>query len=87
MCARPMDRIKNRLWCLSRDIALALIAALWPGEDFASVEAKLEKAPPAQQVLIVAAVLCALFLCSLLAAQFGFIGILLFWLLIIWLIR
>lgn len=77
----------HRVWTRCRDVAVALMAACWPGRGFSDVEAWLTRAPPPMQRGVVLGVLAALFGLSVVAAQFGLIGLCVFWLIIIWLIR
>lgn len=70
-----------------RGVAALLVARLWPGMDRDRVEARLAARPVREQVALVGGVLAALFLVALLAAQFGWIGILVFWLAVILVVR
>ena len=81
------NQITYQLWTRCRDVAAALIAACWPGRDFAHVIALIDNSPSGTQNVIVFGTLGALFAASFGAAQFGLIGLCLFWLLVIWLIR
>lgn len=89
MCVYDHDMtvFLTQLWTRCRDVAAALIASLWPGRSTEEVLAWLDRAPDAQQRKVVAGTLAALFLLSLGAAQFGLIGMCLFWLAVIALIR
>ena len=58
-----------------RRVASAVIAGPWPGKSEADVEAKLNSLPAGHQVGLVSGVLVLLFLLSLFAAQFGFLGL------------
>lgn len=88
-CARRgmMKQVQAILWTRCRDVAAALIAALWPGRDLTEVLAWMDAGSPARQRAIVLGALAALFALSMIAAQFGLIGLCIFWMLIIWLIR
>lgn len=73
------------LFC--RSAAVALIAGIAHRIGFDEVEARLAARPAQEQALLVGATLVALFLAALLAAQAGWIGMLLFWLAVIVLAR
>lgn len=62
----------------ARDVAILLIAKLWPGEDFASVEARFDQQSPRIQSEITLSVTSYLFLLALFAGQFGPIGLMVF---------
>lgn len=70
-----------------RIVAASVIAGLWPRRSLADIEARLAACPARQQVVIIGAVLVCLFLLGFLAAQFGWIGVLLYWMSIILIIR
>ena len=82
-----MNRIGILLWTRCRDVAAALIAACWPGRDVPEIVHWIEKNSPTAQNAIVFGALAGLFALSLFAAQFGLIGLCLFWLGVIWIIR
>ncbi len=82
-----LNDIGQQVWSRCCDVSAALIAALWPGRDFPEVSAWIDRASPPTQRGIVLGTLLGLFLASLAAAQFGLIGMCLFWMLVIWLIR
>lgn len=63
----------------ARDVAAALMAPFWPGKDVQGVIARLEALPPARQAGAVSGVLGLLFLLSLFSAQFGLLGLAIFW--------
>ncbi|MEL7260166.1 MAG: hypothetical protein AAGK69_02240 [Pseudomonadota bacterium] len=81
------DQLGYRLWMRCRDVAAALIAGCWPGRGFADVVTRIDAARPSVQKQIVFGTLAALFVISLGAAQFGILGLCVFWLIVIWLIR
>ena len=85
--AQVARRLLFRSAVLSRTCAAALIAGLWPGRSLRDVNARLSACPASQQAAITAGVLTSLFLVGLFAAQFGWIGVLLFWLAVILVIR
>lgn len=57
-----------------RMVSASLIAAFWMGKSGEDVEAQIEVLPTNQQAIIITGVLGLLFLISLFAAQFGYIG-------------
>lgn len=71
---------------LCRTVAAALIAGLTRRDDN-DVEARLARRPRGEQALIVGLTLLGLFLTSLLFAQFGWIGMLVFFLIVVLLVR
>ena len=81
------ENITYRLWTRCRDVAAALIAAFWPGRDHADVIQWIDRAQPSAQSAIVFGALAGLFAASLCAAQFGLLGLCIFWLGVIWIIR
>ena len=68
---------------LCRRGAATLIAGLWPGRSLRDVDDALAARPARQQTAIVSAVFTGLVLAGFFAAQFGWIGILMFWMLVI----
>lgn len=71
----------------SRRVACALIAAFWPGREAAEIEERIVRQPMSRQVLVVGSALGALFFASLFAAQFGVVGMLVFLMLVIVVLR
>jgi hypothetical protein len=63
---------------LCRTVAVTLLSGWLTGRSFAEVEARLADRPVAEQSAIVGAVLAALFLLALLAAQAGIVGLCLY---------
>jgi hypothetical protein len=63
-----------------RNVAVTLISGLVSRLGYREIEDRIAALPLRDQVLVVGGVLAALFLLSLLAAQAGWIGLLLFWL-------
>lgn len=61
-----------------RDVAVMVIASLWRGRDLDEIEARLAALPLRRQVGLVGGVLGLLFLLSLFAAQFGLLGMALY---------
>ena len=68
---------------LFRRVAATLIAGLWPGRTLREVDDALAARPTGQQTAIIGGVLFCLVLAGFFAAQFGWIGILVFWMLVI----
>ena len=82
-----MESFLSQMWVRCRDVAAALIASLWRGHATDDVVALIEREPLPRQRGIVFGTLTALFLLSIGAAQFGLIGMCLFWIGVILLIR
>lgn len=61
-----------------RDGAIMVISRLWPGEDFTSVEDRLERQPERVQTEVTLCVLGYLFLLALFAGQFGPLGLMVY---------
>jgi len=72
---------------LCRTCAACIIAGLWPRHSLAEVEARLAACSARQQIAITSGVLFLLISLGFFAAQFGWIGILLYWMSIILIIR
>jgi hypothetical protein len=72
---------------LSRTVTSVLVAGVWRRMTPEQVEARLKAQSPRDQAGLVGGVLGLMFLCSLFAAQFGILGMLGFWLLVILLVR
>jgi hypothetical protein len=74
-----MSLTKGSLWVQLagrvRPVVAALLSRFWPGHDQAAAEARLAAMAPRSESLVTAAILLALFLSALFAAQFGFLGI------------
>ena len=68
---------------LCRRGASTLIAGLWPGHSLHDVDHALAALPVRQQAAITSGVFLGLVMAGIFAAQFGWIGILLFWLAVI----
>ena len=67
----------------SRRVAAALIAGVWRKRSVREVDAWIRRRPGRDQVMITGGVLAALLALSVVAAQFGWVGMLVFWLLVI----
>lgn len=76
--ATTLDRILVPAGNLCRTAASALIAGVWRRLSLEEVEARLKAQPVRDQAAIVAGVLAGLLAASLVAAQFGIVGILVF---------
>jgi len=72
---------------LARSASLLLVAGLWPKQDFADVDKRVSALSVPAQSTIVAAVLAALFCTAMIAAQFGWLGMGIYWMLIILIAR
>lgn len=62
----------------ARDIAILVIGCLWPGEDFHSIEARLDQQPLRIQAEVTLSVLGFLILLAFFAGQFGPLGVMLY---------
>lgn len=76
-----------RFGILCRTSAVALIAGVYRRSSIKEINDQLVARPLQQQVLITLAVLGVLFALCVLAAQFGWIGMLLFWIAVIVLVN
>ena len=76
-------RIPTPLSTLCRTAAVTLLGGLVPRMTADEIEARLRTRPGREQTAIVGATLLALFLLAVLAAQFGWIGMLVFWMAVI----
>ncbi|MBN2759574.1 MAG: hypothetical protein JXQ79_03660 [Rhodobacteraceae bacterium] len=72
-----------RLGTVCRAGAVALIAGVYRSRSFAEINDKIAARPVAEQAAIVLAALMAMFILSLIAAQFGWVGMLALWLAVI----
>ncbi|MEM8581947.1 MAG: hypothetical protein AAGF50_12195 [Pseudomonadota bacterium] len=77
------QELATRAGTICRVGVSALIAGFWRSRSIKQIEANLQARSSLQQAAIVAAVLSLLLALSLFAAQFGWIGTLVFWLAII----
>lgn len=77
------DRLWSALFPVARTVAAALLARFWPGHDHARAEARLAALSLRDQTLIVLGVLALLFLCAVLAAQWGLVGMAVYFLAVI----
>jgi hypothetical protein len=67
----------------ARIVAATLIAGLWPGRDAPEIACRISSLPRGQQAAVVGGVLGFLFLLSLFAAQFGLLGMAVFFMTVI----
>lgn len=70
-----------------RPVVAALLSRVWPRLDQAAVEARLAGLSPRDEAAVTVAVLLILFLAALFAAQFGWLGMGVYFLAVIWLAR
>jgi glycosidase len=71
----------------TRPVIAALLSWVWRGHDQDRAEARLAALSPRDEAAITAAVLLMLFLAAVLAAQFGWLGMGLYFLAVILLVR
>lgn len=81
------DSVLNRAGRLCRVVAAALIAGVRRRETLDEIEGRVADLPRGDQALIVGTTLGGLFLLSLIAAQFGFVGLGLYLLGVIFLVN
>lgn len=82
-----VKRFIGKAGTVCRTVAASIIAGLWPRRSLGDIEARLAACPARQQVVITGGVLLCLILLGFLAAQFGWIGVLVYWMSIILIIR
>lgn len=80
-------RIAERIKAACRNVAVAVIAGVFRRRSIDEVDAEIKTRPHQQQIAIIGTVLGLLFAFSLVAAQFGWIGMLVFWLAVIVLVN
>ena len=66
-----------------RDVASALLGGLWIGRSSEDVAAEIEAMPVPRQAAFTLGALAFLLGCSFFAAQFGLLGLALFWLAVV----
>lgn len=76
-----------RLAQMARTAAALVIAGVWRRRDFVEIEKHLRSQERPVQITVTLAVLGFLSACSLVAAQFGIVGMLVFWMAVILLVR
>jgi len=81
------DRFLREIWKRARRVALAILAGVWRRHSADEIEARISARPPREQAAIVVAVLAGLFLTSVIFAHAGVIGMLVFLLLVILIVR
>lgn len=81
--AQTARQIKKRIGLTARNVAVTLIAGVCRWVPIEEINARICARPMRDQVLITVGVLAILAGLSLLAAQFGWIGMLVFWLAVI----
>ena len=69
-----------------RDVAAALLAGLWRTRDAETVVREIENLSPRAQAAFTVATLALLLAVSFFAAQFGLLGLAVFWMAVIWLV-
>lgn len=68
---------------LCRSVVVSLLSGRLTGQSYETVEARLAARSAGERRLLVGGVLLLLFLLALFAAQFGWVGMLLYWLAVI----
>jgi hypothetical protein len=81
------DTLWQSVLARTRPVAAALLAWVWRGHDQARAEARLAGLAPRDQAAVTGAVLLFLFLSAILAAQFGWLGMGLYFLAVILIVR
>jgi len=66
-----------------RRVAVALVARVWPGETQTSLEDRVAALPPVTQVGLVGGIIGVLFGFAIFSAQFGWVGLLVYGLVIV----
>lgn len=79
--------ISSRFGKLCRSVAVMVIAGVYRSRSAEEINQTLKSRPLRQQTLITASVLALLFGLSLVAAQFGWVGMLIFWLGVVLLVK
>ena len=86
-----MPATRSELLCtmggLARTASSGLIAGVWRSRSVEDVEARIKRLALRDQVGVVGGVLGLLLLLSLFAAQFGILGMILFWVAVILLVN
>lgn len=76
-------KTSHRIGQIIRSVTVVLIAGVCRWRSASDIEAEFKSRSLQQQALVSAAVLSALFVLSVLAASFGWVGLLVFWLVVI----
>ncbi len=80
-------QVTARIGTTCRNVAVAVIAGVYRRRSTQEVNSAIKARPTEQQIAITAAVLGALLAGCVFAAQFGWIGMLVFWLAVIVLVN
>ena len=85
----PMTRpnLLSTMGQLTRTVSATLIAGVWRSRTIPQVETRIKRLAFRDQVGVVGGVLGLLLLLSVFAAQFGIVGLMLFWLAVIVLVN
>ena len=85
----PMTRpnLLSTMGGLARTVSASLIAGVWRSRSIPQVEAQIKRLSTRDQAGVVGGVLALLLLLSMFAAQFGIIGLMVFWLAVIVLVN
>ncbi len=70
--------VLNSLALRARNAAVLVVAQLWPGRNFETVDRQVRALPVRQQAEVTVGVLGLLFLLALFAGQFGPLGVMLY---------
>ncbi|MBM1219443.1 hypothetical protein JQU17_04480 [Ponticoccus sp. SC2-23] len=84
---RNVFRATTRIPDAVRVVTIGVIAALWPGRDEPDISDWLDAQSPARQTGLQALVIFVLAIMAILFAQFGWIGLGLYFGIVLWLIR
>lgn len=85
--ATTIKTLLPRLGVIARTSAVAVISGFCRRRSIGEINERVAARPIHDQVAITVAVLAALFVLSLIAAQFGWVGMLAFWLVVIVLVN
>ncbi|MEM7596692.1 MAG: hypothetical protein AAF382_03280 [Pseudomonadota bacterium] len=85
--AQTTHTITHRMGSICRGVTVSLIAGVCRWRSFDEIDTSLKTRPVPNQAMIIAGVIAALFALSLLAGYFGWIGLLVFWLIVIVLVN
>lgn len=81
------DNLLASFGALARTVAATLVAGVWRRMSAEQIEARFKALAPREQAGTVGGVLGLVFLLSLFAAQFGLLGLLAFWLVVVLLVN
>jgi hypothetical protein len=85
--ARTSRKLAARIGTLCRRVAVVVMSGVARRRPIEEIDAALRRRPVREQALITGGILALLLALSLAAAQFGWIGMLVFWLLVIVLVN